>query len=172
MPPLHLFVFQLVCVSLGIARGALDELGELAQSKTPSLYTQVLADKAVAQVELARCEAALGAARSFLYETVDDMWQTVSSGRTPTKRQLALGRIAAIHGVETGAVVTRTANTLGGGSSLIPRRRCSGTCVTRRPSPTISPSRPTSGKRPAASSWAATRSRRILDEAHLRRGGV
>ena len=118
MPPLHLFVFQLVCVSLGIARGALDELGELAQSKTPSLYTQVLADKAVAQVELARSEAALGAARSFLYETVDDMWQTVSSGRTPTKRQLALGRIAAIHGVETGASVTRTANTLGGGSSL------------------------------------------------------
>ena len=75
MPPLHLFVFQLVCVSLGIARSALDELTELAQTKVPSLYTSVLADRPVAQVELARSEAALGAARSFLYDTVDDMWQ-------------------------------------------------------------------------------------------------
>ena len=118
MPPLHLFVFQLVCVSLGIARGALDELNELAQSKIPSLYDQVLADKAVAQVELARSRGRLGAARSFLYGTVDGHVADGSRARAPTKRQLALGRIAAIHAVETGATVTRTANTLGGGSSL------------------------------------------------------
>jgi alkylation response protein AidB-like acyl-CoA dehydrogenase len=64
MPPLTLFVFQVVCVSLGIARSALDDLTELAQTKVPSLYTEVLAEKAVAQVELARAEAALGSARS------------------------------------------------------------------------------------------------------------
>ena len=84
----------------------------------PSLYNAVLADKSVAQVELARAEAALGGARSFLYDVVADMWQTVCAGGGPTKRQLALGRAAATHAAETGAAVTRVVNTLGGGSSL------------------------------------------------------
>jgi indole-3-acetate monooxygenase len=118
MPPLGLFVFQLVCVSLGIARCALDELIELAQTKVPTLYTAVLAEKPVAQVELARAEAALGGARSFLYDSVEDMWRSVCAGDAPTRRQIALGRIAAMNAVETAAAVTRVASTLGGGSSV------------------------------------------------------
>ena len=118
MPPLALYIFEEVSVSLGIARRALDDLTELAQTKVPSLYSDVLADKAITQVELARAEASLGGARSFLYETVEDMWQTVNAGRPPSARQLALGRIAATQAVETAASVTRTANTLGGGSSI------------------------------------------------------
>jgi alkylation response protein AidB-like acyl-CoA dehydrogenase len=118
MPPLGLFVFQLVCVSLGIARSALDELAELAQTKVPSLYRQVLAERPIAQVELARAEASLGGARSFLYDTVEDLWQSVCAGQLPSQRQLALGRIAATHAAETAAAVTRIANTLGGGSSI------------------------------------------------------
>ena len=118
MPPLALFVFQLVCVSLGIARSALDDLVALALEKVPTLYTTALADRPVLQVELARAEVALGAARSFLYDTVEDMWRTVCAGGAPTPRQLALGRAAATHAAETAASVTRTANTLAGGSSI------------------------------------------------------
>jgi len=118
MPPLGLFVFQVACVSLGIARTALDDLTELAQTKKPSLYTAVLADKPVVQVQLARAEAALGGARSFLYDTVEEIWQSVCAGRAPTRRQIALGRLAATHAAETAATVTRTANTLAGGSSI------------------------------------------------------
>jgi alkylation response protein AidB-like acyl-CoA dehydrogenase len=118
MPAMSLFVFQLACVSLGIARGALDDLTELAQTKVPSLYRTVLADKPVAQVELARAEAALGGARSFLYDTVEEMWQSVSAGTPASTRQLAMCRAAATHAAETGATVTRTANTLAGGSSI------------------------------------------------------
>lgn len=118
MPPLHMFVFQLVCVSLGIARGALDEIVEVAQDKIPTLYTDVLADKAVAHVQVARAEAALGAARAFLYDTVEDMWQSVSAGRSPTTRQLAIGRAAATHAAEVGAAVTRTVSTLAGGNAI------------------------------------------------------
>jgi alkylation response protein AidB-like acyl-CoA dehydrogenase len=118
MPPMGMFVFQLVCVSLGIARTALDDLTELAQTKKPSLYTAVLADKPVVQVQLARAEAALGGARSFLYDTVEEIWQSVCAGRAPTMRQIALGRLAATHAAETAATVTRTANTLAGGSSI------------------------------------------------------
>ena len=118
MPPLSLFTFQLVSVSLGIARAALDDLIELAQTKIPTLYTAVLADKPVVQIELARAETALGSARAFLHHTVDDMWQSVCAGNAPTRRQLAMGRAAATHAVETAATVARSANTLSGGSSI------------------------------------------------------
>jgi alkylation response protein AidB-like acyl-CoA dehydrogenase len=46
------------------------------------------------------------------------MWQSVCAGRAPTSRQLALSRIACTNAAETAVAVTRTANTLAGGSSL------------------------------------------------------
>jgi alkylation response protein AidB-like acyl-CoA dehydrogenase len=120
-PPMSIFVLQLASVSLGIARGALDEFAGLAQSKVPSLYTQVAADKAIPQVELARAEAALRAARALLYQAADELWESVNAGRVPAGRELAIPRIAATHAVETAAAVTRTANTLAGGSSIYSR---------------------------------------------------
>jgi len=118
MPPVGMFVFQVVCVSLGIARAALDELMGMAQTKVPTLYTQVLADRAVTQVEFARAEAALGGARSFLFDAVAEIWETLRAGGTPTLRQIARGRVAATHAAETAARVARTANTLAGGSAI------------------------------------------------------
>jgi alkylation response protein AidB-like acyl-CoA dehydrogenase len=118
MPPVGLFVYQLVSVSLGIARAALDELAEVAQSKVPSTYTTVLADRPATQVGLARAEADLGGARAFLHEIVGEIWETVRAGRAPTKRQTALGRIAATGAVETAARVARTAGVLAGGGSI------------------------------------------------------
>jgi alkylation response protein AidB-like acyl-CoA dehydrogenase len=118
MPPVGMFVYQVVCVSLGIARAALDELAEMAQTKVPTLYQQVLADKPVVQIEMARAEAELGSARAFLFETVEDMWHTVRSGGPPTPRQIARGRIAATHAAETAARVAGSANTLAGGSAI------------------------------------------------------
>lgn len=118
MPPFGLFVSQVVCVSLGIARAALDDLVEIAQTKVPTMYTTPLADRPVVQVELAKAEAALAGARAFLYETVAETWRIVSAGSTPTSRQIALGRIAAVHAAETCAAIARTASTLAGGSSI------------------------------------------------------
>jgi alkylation response protein AidB-like acyl-CoA dehydrogenase len=118
MPPLALFVYQLASVSLGIARGAIDDVVALAQTKVPSMRTAVLADAPVAQVQIARAEAAIGGARAFLHEMVEDVWRTVCEGRVPTSRQLALGRSAMMQAVETGADVARTMNTLAGGSSI------------------------------------------------------
>jgi alkylation response protein AidB-like acyl-CoA dehydrogenase len=46
------------------------------------------------------------------------MWETVKAGTPVSNRQLALARIASNHAAETGANVTRTANTLAGGSSI------------------------------------------------------
>lgn len=118
MPPLGLFVFQVPCVALGIARAALDELSELAQSKVPTLYSSALADKAVAHVEVARAEVSLGSARAMLHEVVEDIWDTVRGGSAPTPRQIAMGRAAATNAAETGAAVTRTVSRLAGGTAI------------------------------------------------------
>ena len=118
MPVMGLFVCQLAAVGIGIARRALDELIDLAQTKVPTMYTALLAEKSVVQVDLARAEAALGAARAFLYDTVRELWDVVSAGRQPSPRQIAAGRLAATHAVVIAARVTRTASTLAGGSAI------------------------------------------------------
>jgi alkylation response protein AidB-like acyl-CoA dehydrogenase len=118
MPPLGLFVYQLAAVSLGIARAALDELTELAHTKTPTLYMEPLAERPAAQIGLARAEVALGAARAYLFQAVDDLWRTVAAGGPPSARQQALARGACTHAVETAAAVAAGANRLAGGSAI------------------------------------------------------
>jgi indole-3-acetate monooxygenase len=118
MPIVVGFCSVLACVGLGIARAALDEITGLVQTKVPAMSMAVAAEKASTQIELARLEADLGSARAFLYETVDDLWRTVSAGDGYTPRQNALARIAATNAVQTAAAVTSRINTLGGGSSM------------------------------------------------------
>jgi alkylation response protein AidB-like acyl-CoA dehydrogenase len=117
--PIHtLFAPSIAVVALGIARAALDEVSDLATTKKPSMSAVRLADKPVTQVEIARAEGALGAARSFLYDAVDDVWQTVLTGARPTMRQRARCRIAATQATETASRVAHTASTLAGGTSI------------------------------------------------------
>jgi alkylation response protein AidB-like acyl-CoA dehydrogenase len=118
MPVLTLVAPPIAVVALGIARAALDELIELAPSKTPALSMAPLTEKPVTQVEIARAEGALGAARSFLYDTVDDIWQTVLAGEQPTMRQRSLCRIASNQATEAASQVARTVSSLAGGSSV------------------------------------------------------
>lgn len=118
MPSLGWFVSQVATVGLGIARGALDELVSIAQTKVPTFSPSVLADRPAAQIGLARAEASLAGARAALFESVDDLWATVRDGKPLTPRQIALNRAAANHAAETGAEVARTAGVIAGGSSI------------------------------------------------------
>jgi alkylation response protein AidB-like acyl-CoA dehydrogenase len=118
MPVLTLVAPAVAAVALGIIRAAIDELTDLAPSKMPAMRASPLAEKPVTQVAVARAEGALGAARSYLYDTLDDVWEAVSAGGQPTMRQRSLCRIAAVRAVETAAQVTRTMSTLAGGTSV------------------------------------------------------
>jgi alkylation response protein AidB-like acyl-CoA dehydrogenase len=118
LPMVGAFVSHVAAVSLGIARGALDELVELAQTKVPTFSMVAMAEKPLAQVELARAETALAAARAFFYETVEELWRIACAGGEPTLRQIALNRTAAANATDTAAEVTRTANRLAGGSAI------------------------------------------------------
>lgn len=59
-------------VSMGIARGMLDELKNLAQTKRPSHTTRTLRDSPVMHHLIAENEAKLRSARAFVLETIRD----------------------------------------------------------------------------------------------------
>lgn len=67
-------------VSLGIARHALDEFKALAVSKRPMGSDRRLADDPDVQARMARAEAAVGSARSHVYDLAARAWETVSRG--------------------------------------------------------------------------------------------
>ena len=118
MPGVAAFATQVGSVGLGIARGALDELVELAGGKMPTMSMSSLASKPTTQVEVAQLEAQLNSARSFLYDTAEDIWETLLAGQEFTPRQNALARIAAVEAARTAAAVTHRVSTVAGGSSM------------------------------------------------------
>jgi alkylation response protein AidB-like acyl-CoA dehydrogenase len=77
--PLYAFTMQglyavgVAAVAFGIARAMLDEFIALAVDKTPR-GLQRLADSPVVQADVARREANLGSARSWLVDILKDIW--------------------------------------------------------------------------------------------------
>lgn len=112
------FASQVASVGLGIARGALDELIGLAGGKMPTMSMTSLAAKASTQIEVARLEAKLSGARAFLYDAMDDYWDTLLTGEKPSRRQNALVRLAASEGARVAAAVAHRVSTIAGGNSL------------------------------------------------------
>jgi alkylation response protein AidB-like acyl-CoA dehydrogenase len=72
---------------LGVARRALDEFTELAKTKFRGAPTETVAQDGYAQVELARAEAGVLAARAFVSEVVGELWDTCCGGDPPDLQQ-------------------------------------------------------------------------------------
>ncbi|MEJ7728584.1 MAG: acyl-CoA dehydrogenase family protein [Polyangiaceae bacterium] len=108
----------MAAVALGIARASIDALLELAAVKTPLGARGALRERSTVQAEVARAEAALRAARAFVFESVDAAWADALSGKTITTGQLVLVRLASTHATEGAARVVDAMYRLGGGSSI------------------------------------------------------
>lgn len=117
-PPFGLLAASIAAVALGIARGALDDLGELAGAKTPTLSTRKLADRAATQSGAARAEAGTRAARALLFDSVDRAWEAArAGGAIPLELRAGL-RLAATHAVEASAAAVDAAYSLAGGTAI------------------------------------------------------
>jgi alkylation response protein AidB-like acyl-CoA dehydrogenase len=117
-PPFGLLAASIAAVALGTARSALDELGELAGAKTPTLSTRKLAERAATQSGVARAEAGVRSARSLLYESVAECWAAAQDGGAISVELRAGLRLAATHAVEASAAAVDEAYRLGGGSAI------------------------------------------------------
>jgi len=122
--PLYRFpVFGLLAlggaaVALGLARASVEELDRLAASKVPTAGRRRLCERGVAQVERARAEALIGAARAFLFEAVEEAREAASAAsEIPVDRRARL-RLAATHATLAAAEAVDLMYNAGGGTSV------------------------------------------------------
>jgi indole-3-acetate monooxygenase len=126
-PNFTLLAAGVSAVGLGVARRALDELVDLAQGKKPQYSSKTLAQSGFTQVELARAEGKLRAARAFLLDELRSAWATAVAGEEVTVEARTGIRLAATHAATVCAEVADVAFTLAGGTAVYdtsPLGRC------------------------------------------------
>jgi indole-3-acetate monooxygenase len=117
-PIFTFFALSIAAAALGNARGAIDELRELAAGKVAQGSGRTLAQRAATWTVVAQAEASLRAARAFYYQAVDEAWAVAQSVNPVTVEQRTGMRLAATHAVRTTADVAREMYDLAGGSSI------------------------------------------------------
>ncbi len=127
-PNFALLAAGVAAVGLGIARRALDELVDLAGGKRPQYSSRTLAQSGFTQVEVARAEAQLRSARSYLFERLAATWTAIGQGHDATLDHRIGIRSAAVHAATAAASVTDTAFTLAGGTAVYDTNRL-GRCL-------------------------------------------
>lgn len=84
-------------VPLGIVQHALDTVVALSAEKEMLPTRRLLREEAQVQEAVAESEAALGAARSYAYTTVDEIWQTLCREQVLSERQRSLFRLMLVY---------------------------------------------------------------------------
>ncbi|MDZ5605488.1 acyl-CoA dehydrogenase family protein [Pseudomonas sp. RP23018S] len=126
-PSLSFATQVLSVVGLGVARAALDELSGMASGRLSVTGAPALADRPLAQVDVARAEAALRSARAFFYESIDAAWAHVLAGDAVPGEAINLLRLSSTHATRVAADVARTAQMLSGMTGVYndsPLARC------------------------------------------------
>lgn len=117
-PVFGFFALSIAVAALGNARGAIDELIELAGGKRALGSSRTLAQRSQVQAGVAAAEASLRAARLLVYTAVDDAWRE-ASGPDPVSEEARVAlRLAATHATRTAAEVVASMYDLGGGSAI------------------------------------------------------
>ena len=117
-PSLSFATQVLSVVGLGVARAALDELSGMASGRISVTGAPALADRPLAQVEMAKAEAALRAARAWFYEAIDAAWISVLAGDPVSVEQTNMLRLSSTHATRVAAEVARSAQMLSGMSGV------------------------------------------------------
>ncbi|MFI8931539.1 acyl-CoA dehydrogenase family protein [Streptomyces sp. NPDC053474] len=117
-PVFGYFALAIAAAALGNARGAIDDLLDLAGSKLSYGARRTLGEKPVTQTAVAQAEACLRAARALFYAAIEDAWRAVSTGEAVTMDLRTGLRLAATHAARTSADVVRSMYDLGGGSAI------------------------------------------------------
>jgi alkylation response protein AidB-like acyl-CoA dehydrogenase len=137
--PLYAFPFLFVAKgsapALGIARHAIDAVIESAAGKPARRYTvgerieapKMLRDDVYVQEAVGRAETFLAAARAYFFDVMGDLWTTLTDGRQPSERELALFTSAYTHIVGVCVEVVQLVYKAAGGGAVYqkgPLDRC------------------------------------------------
>lgn len=112
---------------LGVARRALDEFVGLTEGKSRRFDRRRMSEDEMIQVEVARLDGVLGAARAYVFDVARELRDTVDSGREVSIGQRVRITSAVHHAVRSGLQVVDTAFRMAGGGALYdssPLQRC------------------------------------------------
>ena len=111
------FALSIAAAALGNARGAIDDLIELAAGKVAAGSSRTLAERPATQAAVAESEAKLRAARLLYYDAIETAWSAAQEGEVSVDARVGL-RLAATHAVRASAEVARDMYDLGGGTAI------------------------------------------------------
>lgn len=117
-PVFGFFALSIGAAALGNARGAIDDLVELALDKKGLGSNRTLAERPSTQAAVATAESALSAARALYYQAIETAWQASQDGEGVSVEARNQLRLAATHAVRTSADVVRDMYDLAGGSAI------------------------------------------------------
>jgi alkylation response protein AidB-like acyl-CoA dehydrogenase len=92
-----LFLSVHAAFPLGIGRAAIDALVALSAEKVMQPGGRLLREESQVQEAVAWAEASLGSVRSYVFDCIGDLWDTLAAGEDPSPRQRALYRLSMIH---------------------------------------------------------------------------
>lgn len=91
-----MFFANFPAVALGIGRAALDVTEQLLEDKVLMPETRPARDDGRVRACVAEAHAMVGASRSYVMDTLGDLWSTLEAGAEPSLRQRA--RLRGLHG--------------------------------------------------------------------------
>jgi alkylation response protein AidB-like acyl-CoA dehydrogenase len=92
--PFSFFSVMLAAVPLGIARGAISALVDMAKTKRPTGAAVLLCEKPTAQIAIARAEALVRSARAFLFEALTQLTGEIAASGSASMQTRANLRLA------------------------------------------------------------------------------
>lgn len=116
-----LFTLKLGAVAIGIARGAIDDVIEMAASKRKLGSAVAIRDEEWLHTEIGRAEIAVGQARAFYYEALDALWQEIIATGTPSRITQARAQAAQVGAWERCTPVVDAMYRAGGSSAIYSR---------------------------------------------------
>jgi len=117
-PSLALASQVLAVCGLGVARAAIDDMTRIAVGAGSITGAPRPADRAYVQIELAKADARLRAARAWFYDTIEGAYEKVLAGDELSLVNRNQLRMVATHAAHTAADAARTAFTLAGSSAI------------------------------------------------------
>jgi alkylation response protein AidB-like acyl-CoA dehydrogenase len=109
-------------VALGIAHASLAAILEFAAGKVPRGMERSIRESATVQLAVAQARARLGAARSYLHQTLAEVWSSVCERGELRLDQRVAVRLASTHATHEAASVVDTAYMLAGSNAIFEDR--------------------------------------------------
>ncbi|HEY0436324.1 MAG TPA: acyl-CoA dehydrogenase family protein [Phenylobacterium sp.] len=117
-PPFSPLAQGIGAVALGIARASLDEATRVVGEKRRGGSSAPLAERSHTQIEIARAEARLRAARAFFYGSIDAAWAAAQDSGPVAVEHSRDMRLAVNHAVSEAVAVVDAMYGLAGGTSV------------------------------------------------------